>query len=685
MSRHVMMKYQKMDHSHSTDQAESASTTDRLAVQTKEGATKEGNSAVSIGGMELDVFRAAKQGDLVALREHAEHLHLKLTATNNTVLHVYIACLSRPTSGQNTLEPADIVNHILEMCPALLWLHNKSGETALHLSARQGLVDIVGVLIDQATKVRHHGDLEQGRVLTEEEACLKKQMLIRKTNNNKDTALHEAVRYNNPLGKTTTRRKTNQRSVVEKLTKEDPEFSYAANDSGETPIYLAAERKNLPLVSEMLKNCSVPTYTGPNGRTALHVAVIRMDEEMTEELLKADRTLSKAADELGCTPLHLAARCGSISIVKQLLANDRSTAYIADKDGATALHFAASEGNLDVMKELISQCPDCCELVDNKFQNVLYYAIRNQQYQIVNYVSADAWLSNILLNGIDVDGNTPFHHLAIHSPKSIDLLDYHKVDWMAFNKQNLNAFDILLANFDDIHTLLQEFYGKLLRMMGVRPSPRIENPKDSSGNEVEETQRSKDMGEGLQKAKETHLVVATLIATVTFAAGVTMPGGYQSEKGPDQGSPLLSTKAAFKAFVLTDTLAMAMSSCSVLVLLYSSIHAKRNYKGTFQLAVSLTIWALVAMVVAFITGTYAVLGGHSPGIAVAACALSCIFFSVFANSLLSIERKIHNAPHFMDDMVHDFKLLTGYSSIVRLSSLLGFFMKKKENLLSRIP
>ncbi|KAM1027499.1 hypothetical protein ACFX2J_040153 [Malus domestica] len=130
---------------------------------------------------------------------------------------------------------------------------------------------------------------------------------------------------------------------------------------------------------------------------------------------------------------------------------------------------------------------------------------------------------------------------------------------------------------------------------------------------------------------------------------------------------------------------MAMSSCSVLVLLYSSIHAKRNYKGTFQLAVSLTIWALVAMVVAFITGTYAVLGGHSPGIAVAACALSCIFFSVFANSLLSIERKIHNAPHFMDDMVHDFKLLTGYSSIVRLSSLLGFFMKKKENLLSRIP
>ncbi|CAN6541411.1 unnamed protein product [Malus baccata var. baccata] len=635
-----------MDHSHSTDQAESASSTDHLAVQTKEGATKEANNTVSIGGMELDVFRAAKQGDLDALREHAEHLDLKLTATNNTVLLVYIACLSKPTSGQNTLESAGIVKDILEMCPALLWQHNKSGETALHLAARQGLIEIVGVLIDQATKVRHHGDLEQGRLLTEEEACLQKQMLIRKTNNNKNTALHEAVRFN-------------QCFVVEKLTIEDPEFSYAANDSGETPIYLAAERGYLPLVSKMLKNCSVPTYTGPNGRRALHAAVIQMDKEMTEELLKADRTLSKAADELGCTPLHLAARIGSVSIVKQLLANDRSTAYIADKDGATALHFAASEGNLDVMKELISQCPDCCELVDNKFQNVLYYAIQNKQNQIVKYVLGDAWLRNILLNGMDVDGNTPLHHLATHSPKSIDLLDGHNVDWMAFNKQNLNAFEIVLANDDDINTLLlQELYGKILRATGVRPSPG--------------TQRNKVMGESLQKAKETHLVVATLIATVTFAAGFTMPGGYQSEKGPDQN-------AAFKAFVLTDTLAMAMSSCSVLVLLYSSIHTKRNYKGTFQLAVSLTIWALVAMVVAFITGTYAVLGGHSPGIAIAACVLGCIFFSVFANSLLSIERKILNAPHFLDDMVGDFKLLTDYSLNVIISSIIGFLMKKEKS------
>ncbi|KAM2063538.1 hypothetical protein ACFX16_027063 [Malus domestica] len=170
----------------------------------------------------------------------------------------------------------------------------------------------------------------------------------------------------------------------------------------------------------------------------------------------------------------------------------------------------------------------------------------------------------------------------------------------------------------------------MLHLKGVRKGHRIKNPK-GNGDKVEEDQRTKkNIGESLQKAKETHLVVAAMIATVTFAAGFTMPGGYQSEIGPDQGSAILSRSAAFKAFVITDTLAMAMSSCSVLVLLYSSIHTKWNYMNqismTFHMVVSLTMWALIAMVVAFITGTYAILGGHSPGLAVAACVLACIFF-----------------------------------------------------------
>ena len=53
--------------------------------------------------------------------------------------------------------------------------------------------------------------------------------ILRMTNNENDTALHEAVRYHHP-------------EVVKLLIEEDPEFTYDANFSGGTALYMAAER-----------------------------------------------------------------------------------------------------------------------------------------------------------------------------------------------------------------------------------------------------------------------------------------------------------------------------------------------------------------------------------------------------------------------------------------------------------
>ena len=52
--------------------------------------------------------------------------------------------------------------------------------------------------------------------------------MLRMTNEDKDTALHEAVRYHHP-------------EVVKLLIQEDPDFTYGANTEGNTPLYIAAE------------------------------------------------------------------------------------------------------------------------------------------------------------------------------------------------------------------------------------------------------------------------------------------------------------------------------------------------------------------------------------------------------------------------------------------------------------
>ncbi|KAK3010779.1 hypothetical protein RJ639_011999 [Escallonia herrerae] len=46
----------------------------------------------------------------------------------------------------------------------------------------------------------------------------------------------------------------------------------------------------------------------------------------------------------------------------------------------------------------------------------------------------------------------------------------------------------------------------------------------------------------LKKVAQTHLIVATLIATVTFAAGFTLPGCYESNDVPNKGLSVSSTE-----------------------------------------------------------------------------------------------------------------------------------------------
>ena len=55
-------------------------------------------------------------------------------------------------------------------------------------------------------------------------------------------------------------------------------------------------------------------------------------------------------------------------------------------------------------------------------------------------------------------------------------------------------------------------------------------------------------------------VAATLVATVTLAAGFILPGGYKgdTEDDPNKGTAILSKNAAFQAFVIANAMAMVL-------------------------------------------------------------------------------------------------------------------------------
>lgn len=91
--------------------------------------------------------------------------------------------------------------------------------------------------------------------------------------------------------------------------------------------------------------------------------------------------------------------------------------------------------------------------------------------------------------------------------------------------------------------------------------------------EREEEEGANKRFEGTVK---THMIVATLLATISFVAGFTIPGGYRREDA-DEGMTILVRDATFKAFVITNTVAVICSTSSVFLYLFASLF-KFGYK-----------------------------------------------------------------------------------------------------------
>ncbi|KAM4068270.1 hypothetical protein ACB094_M001800 [Castanea mollissima] len=551
--------------------------------------------------MDLYVYKGAIRGKIEVFKNSSRPLHLQelLTPNGNTVLHVYLTALTKRLESST----ANFVEEILKMCPSLLWQANAKCEIPLHIAARHGHATMVKVLIEFADGCPQ--DVESG----EKNA----KVMLQITNKERETALHEAIRYNHL-------------EVVKLLLKVDPNYSYSANDVGETPLYMAVERNFQELAFEILNTCKSPAYDGPLQRTVLHAAVICDNREMTEEILRkieAGRALAKQADQQGWTPLHLAAHFNSIRTIEPLLNFGRDAAYIKDKKGKTALHIAAHRGNGEVIQEILSRCPDCCELVDNEGRNVLHIAVATSMpgpgpRKAVNFLLKRTYFSN-LFNEKDDNGNTPLHLHSNSHWNRWSLMHHPKVDKMAFNKQNLNAYDLVLTNNE---------------LSITKRLPEKEHISDS---------RFKEVISMLETYAKTQAIVDALIATVTFAAGITVPGGFVQD-GRNAGSAILMKNDSFKAFIILNAIAMVLSASALFIHLIMPIWL-HNPRVTFAvrrfcstIALLLSIFAMAVMVLAFATGTYAVLA-HSLNLAIATCIIGLGFFIIIVLLLIGWSKR----------------------------------------------
>ena len=235
----------------------------KISEDSKSESSEPAQAEVNIG-MKADYYKGAAKGKIEVFKNILEPLDQLLTPNGNTVLHIYLSSLkeskskdskSKYSKSKDSELSTTFVEQILEMCPPLLWKANANDETPLHIAARYGHAAIVDVLIKRARERAPPEDLENGVNNPVQK------MLEKPNKEEKDTALHEAVRGNHF-------------KVVERLIEEGKDFSYSQNDAGETPLYIAVERKFEKVASHIWQNCTSPAHDGPLGRTTLHAVVI---------------------------------------------------------------------------------------------------------------------------------------------------------------------------------------------------------------------------------------------------------------------------------------------------------------------------------------------------------------------------------------------------------------------------
>ncbi|KAF8016219.1 hypothetical protein BT93_H1661 [Corymbia citriodora subsp. variegata] len=543
--------------------------------------------------MNPKVYEAAKSGDFDSLRAiilgNGEDNFHQTTPRANNILHV---------AAQ--YKQVNFIKHLLQ-CPSgpsLLWQGNYRGDTPLHLAAKVGSHNAVRLFISLAKSL--HWVAENGQV----DACKE---LLQKPNSHKDTVLHYALsegRYR----------------VVKLLIDEDPQLCDIINVADESPLYVAAKRGHFHNIDLILGALSVSSsHKGPRGWTAVHATMFRPPTSWWKILEKRPEMM-REGDDVGWTPLHYLACFGKVEAVRFLLQHNNSAAYDLDKEGQSALHIAAFQGEVNVIDELVKSCPDACDIINTRGQTALHAAVIGGRVNVIKYIQGMPNLEN-LINEQDTDGNTALHLAALHKQYDIIymLARDKRVNHRAENKDHLTT----LGSFADhnevgyraakVEHVLQRYHGRLYYQDWVIKyvKKRLDKPFVEDLPAVSITPRSNTANrENYDSSKRSiidlQLIVAVLIATVTFTVAFTMPGGYNND-GPNQGMATLASRAAFQAFVISNTTAFSLSILAIF-LQYDTFWLSERQQARYASTAAYCIYiAIVAMGLAFACGTYVIL------------------------------------------------------------------------------
>ncbi|KAI3845078.1 hypothetical protein MKX03_021566 [Papaver bracteatum] len=348
-------------------------------------------------------------------------------------------------------------------------------------------------------------------------------------------------------------------------------------------LFDAAQTGNLELLKELLTEDPLILEKVPLcSETPLDIAVLAGKTEFAIELIRLKPKFATEVNKDGSSPIHVASANGYVEIVKQLLmltnnqvvgsCNLCCQKYI---EGRIALHCAM----------INSACSsNCVRQVTARNETVLHLCIKNNQFEALKVLLES--VDDELLNAKDRGGNTLLH-LAI-SKRHYQIIEYLLLNQATVTRIQVNAKNSLnLTALDIFHLLLSSSIHDIeiretLRIAGaersrdiilndqhvggvIPPTPVIssqdapithqdhviipirQEPIMSRATKVLKDFSKEIFGEIENSTSETRnalMVVAVLIATITYQGGINPPGGVWQDHKHDNNRTINTNSTA---------------------------------------------------------------------------------------------------------------------------------------------
>ncbi|XP_060192872.1 uncharacterized protein LOC132622304 [Lycium barbarum] len=317
------------------------------------------------------------------------------------------------------------------------------------------------------------------------------------------------------------------------------------------------------------------------------------------------------------------------------------------------LHTAAKTGNVEFLVVAISNNPDLIWKVDKYNRTIFHVAVLYREEKVFSLIHQIGAIKDLLILLTDENDNNilhlagklgqPVHKHKIQLAPSAAGAESVQQPEPSYNAKVIKSLEQLLQSVKGEERNMPPSFlrvsGAALQMQRemlwfkemekiVPPSHlRMKNKDGKTPRQLFTEEHKQLLKQGEMWMKDTAnscMIVATLIATMVFAAGFTVPGGNNG----DNGIPILLKLNAFAVFVISDALALFGSIVSIIMFL--SILTSRYAEDDFlvslpaKLLFGLTTLfvSIVSMLVAFAATFFLVYSNHvawEPKL-VAACA-----------------------------------------------------------------